>query len=203
MRIFRGEKKCIEKGVKLTDQRKVIAKVMSDSNDHPNVDELYKRVSIIDPKIRKIVNSNDLQRSIRAYEVKKFTRKSLFDWYKDTKSLFNKDDFVKIYIDCPRDVLLKRIKIRTQKMFKGAVTEVKKIKNMKIPNTNSSNKIIGINAIKDLLEKKRNKQQTIDLIVIKTRQYAKRQATWARGQMKDWKSIPISDKNFSLKKIIY
>ena len=88
-------------------------------------------------------------------------------------------------------------------MFKGAVTEVKKIKNMKIPNTNSSNKIIGINAIKDLLEKKRNKQQTIDLIVIKTRQYAKRQATWARGQMKDWKSIPIPDKNFSLKKIIY
>ena len=45
------EKKCIEKGVKLTDQRKVIAKVMSDSKDHPNVDELYKRVSIIDPKI--------------------------------------------------------------------------------------------------------------------------------------------------------
>ena len=45
------DKKCIEKGVKLTDQRKVIAKVMSDSNDHPNVDELYKRVSIIDPKI--------------------------------------------------------------------------------------------------------------------------------------------------------
>tara|TARA_B100000424_G_scaffold169065_1_gene130139 strand:- start:2328 stop:3239 length:912 start_codon:yes stop_codon:yes gene_type:complete len=163
----------------------------------------YKKLTIIDPKIRKIVNSNDLQRSIRAYEVKKFTRKSLFDWYKDTKSLFNKDDFVKIYIDCPRDVLLKRIKIRTQKMFKGAVTEVKKIKNMKIPNTNSSNKIIGINAIKDLLEKKRNKQQTIDLIVIKTRQYAKRQATWARGQMKDWKSIPIPDKNFSLKKIIY
>ena len=45
------EKKCIEKGVKLTDQRKVIAKVMSASNNHPNVDELYKRVSIIDPKI--------------------------------------------------------------------------------------------------------------------------------------------------------
>ena len=45
------EKKCIAKGVKLTDQRRVIAKVMSDSNDHPNVDELYKRVNIVDPKI--------------------------------------------------------------------------------------------------------------------------------------------------------
>ena len=45
------EKKCIAKGVKLTDQRKVIAKVMSKSDDHPNVDELYKRVSKIDSKI--------------------------------------------------------------------------------------------------------------------------------------------------------
>ena len=45
------EKKCIAKGVKLTDQRKVIAKVMSESDDHPNVDELYKRVSKIDSKI--------------------------------------------------------------------------------------------------------------------------------------------------------
>ena len=45
------EKKCITKGVKLTDQRKVIAKVMSESDDHPDVDELYKRVSKIDSKI--------------------------------------------------------------------------------------------------------------------------------------------------------
>ena len=45
------EKKCIAKGVKLTDQRRVIAKVMSESSDHPNVDELYKRVNIVDPKI--------------------------------------------------------------------------------------------------------------------------------------------------------
>ena len=43
--------KCIAKGVKLTDQRKIIAKVMSESEDHPSVDELYSRVSKIDPKI--------------------------------------------------------------------------------------------------------------------------------------------------------
>ena len=45
------EKKCINKGVKLTDQRKIIAKIMSDADDHPDVDELYKRVSKIDSKI--------------------------------------------------------------------------------------------------------------------------------------------------------
>ena len=45
------EKKCIDKGVKLTDQRKIIAKIMSVADDHPDVDELYKRVSKIDSKI--------------------------------------------------------------------------------------------------------------------------------------------------------
>ena len=45
------EQKCISKGVKLTEQRKIIARVMSEANDHPDVDELYKRASTIDPKI--------------------------------------------------------------------------------------------------------------------------------------------------------
>ena len=45
------EDKCIQKGVRLTDQRKLIAKVMSDSADHPDVDELHKRVSSLDSKI--------------------------------------------------------------------------------------------------------------------------------------------------------
>ena len=45
------EQKCLDKGVKLTDQRKIIAKVMSVSDDHPDVDELYKRVSKIDLRI--------------------------------------------------------------------------------------------------------------------------------------------------------
>ena len=45
------EQKCIEKGVKLTEQRRIIAKVMSESQDHPDVDELYKRASAIDERI--------------------------------------------------------------------------------------------------------------------------------------------------------
>ena len=45
------EQKCLAKGVKLTDQRRIIAKVMSEASDHPDVDELYTRVTKIDPKI--------------------------------------------------------------------------------------------------------------------------------------------------------
>ena len=50
------EQKCLAKGVKLTDQRKIISKVMSESQDHPNVDELYKRVSKVDSKISIAMN---------------------------------------------------------------------------------------------------------------------------------------------------
>ena len=45
------ENKCIQKGIRLTDQRRLVAKAMSGSNDHPDVDELHKRVNKLDPKI--------------------------------------------------------------------------------------------------------------------------------------------------------
>ena len=86
-------------------------------------------------------------------------------------------------------------------MLPNAIKEVKKLRIINVPQSNSSNKIIGINEIKNLLEKKLNKDQTIELMVIKTRQYAKRQATWARGQMKNWKTLNPQDVKFSLKKL--
>ena len=58
------EQKCIAKGVKLTDQRKIIAKIMSESQDHPDVDELYKRASAIDGKISIGENSQSLKERI-------------------------------------------------------------------------------------------------------------------------------------------
>ena len=176
-------------------------KIVSDLQVKLGQKKFYMKLVKIDPKIKKIINKNDIQRSIRAYEVKKFTKKSIVDWYKDTKSRFVNDDFIKIYIDCPRDLLIKRIKFRTEKMMLKGIKEVKKIKRIKVPKSNSSNKIIGVNEIKDLLEKKADKNQTIELIAIKTRQYAKRQATWARGQMKNWKTINTSGAKLSLKKL--
>ena len=45
------ESRCIKKGVRLTDQRKLVAQVLSESQNHPDVDELHKQVSKLDPKI--------------------------------------------------------------------------------------------------------------------------------------------------------
>ena len=164
--------------------------------------KFYKQLIKLDPLINEKINSTDVQRSIRAYEVKLYTKKSLIDWFKNTKSKFTNDDFFKIYVDFPREDLLVRISSRVDEMLKqGAIKEVKKFLKLKISFDKTPNKIIGINEIKDFLGKKSDLNEVKEKITIKTRQYAKRQSTWARGQMKNWQKInPKALKNF-LKKI--
>ena len=154
----------------------------------------------IDPKAKLKINPKDVQRSIRAYEVKKFSKISLFDWFKKTKSSFNKDQFEKIYLDFPRDVLLKRIEKRCLKIINSSsIKEVVRFKKMKVNEELSSNKIIGINEIMDYLALNCNLEQTREKILIKTRQYAKRQATWARGHMSEWTRLPPNKINKYIK----
>ena len=152
--------------------------------------KFFKELVKIDPLIINKINPTDTQRSIRAYEVKSYTKKSLIDWFKNTKSKYTEDDFFKIYIDFPRSELLKKISNRTEQMMKnGAISEVKKFLNLKIKKDKTSNKVIGISEIRDFLLKKTILNEAKERIAIKTRQYAKRQATWARSRMIDWKKI--------------
>ena len=155
-----------------------------------------------DPLVRNHLIQSDTQRVIRAYEIKKFTNKSMYEWFKNTKSEFEKNDFFKIYIDFPRTDLLVRIKERAVDMLdNGAFSEFKKFMKLKVPNVKSANKAIGINEIKEFIKKKIKIEDVIDKISIKTRQYAKRQTTWARGNMSDWNKIKSSSLKVFLKKI--
>jgi len=164
--------------------------------------KFFKKLSKIDPLIINKINSTDIQRSIRAFEVKSYTKKSLIDWFKNTKSKFDEDDFFKIYIDFPRLELVKKISKRTENMLKeGAFKEVKKFINLKIRKNSTSNKVIGINEINDFLKKKSSLDEVKERISIKTRQYAKRQSTWARGQMMNWHKVNPKNLNKFLKKI--
>ena len=159
----------------------------------------YLALKKIDPLSKDNINPTDTQRSIRAYEVKKFTKKSLFEWFANTKSLFKQEDFIKIYIEYPRSKLISKINKRVERMIKsGAIIEVKKFKKMNINLSNSSNKLIGINEIEQYLKEVISLEKMIELISIRTRQYAKRQSTWSRGQMKDWKKISTNNLNFFL-----
>ena len=171
---------------------------------HKNLGQkkFYQKLVKLDPLSKEKIIPTDVQRSIRAYEVKKFTKKSLHDWFKNTKSYFDNDDFLKIYIDYPRQDLIQRIKKRTELMFKiGAISEVKRFLKLKIRKDKSVNKAIGINEIKEHLEKINDLSDVIEKISIKTRQYAKRQSTWARGNMISWLKLPPQDLNNFLKKI--
>ena len=164
--------------------------------------KFYSKLSKLDKNIKGKIVETDVQRSIRAYEVIYHTKKSLYDWFKNTKSKFLEDDFLKIYIDYPRQDLIQRIAKRTDQMMKtGAIKEVKKFLKIKIKRENSSNKVIGIGEIRELLDEKLNLDQVKEKITIKTRQYAKRQSTWARGQMMNWKKLEPQDLKKFLKNI--
>ena len=165
--------------------------------------KFYNELIQLDPLAKKFVISSDIQRSMRAYEVKKLTNKSLFVFIKDTKSNFDKNIFKKLFINIPRKLLNNKIDKQVENMFLiGVVGEVKKFLDMKINNELSSNKIIGIKEIKDYIEGKITLAETKELIKLKTRQYAKRQFTWFRGHMRSWESIYSSDFNDLFKQAI-
>ena len=164
--------------------------------------KFFQKLLKIDPLIKDKINSLDVQRSIRAYEIKLFTQKSMISWFKNTKSDYDHNDFFKIYIDFPRKDLVEIINKRTEKMIKsGAILEVKKFIKLRVLKNKSLSKAIGVSEVRQYLQKKIQTEQLIEKISIKTRQYAKRQSTWARGNMKDWNKVNPAGLEKLLKKI--
>jgi len=162
----------------------------------------FLRLIKIDPLARNFINQSDTQRSIRAYEIKSFTNKSMFEWFRNTKSNYEKKDFYKIHIDFPRKDLIERISLRAHKMIEnGAVQEVKRLIKLRVLKSKNAFKAIGVSELRGYLDKKIQIDEAIEKISIKTRQYAKRQSTWARGNMLDWIKLNPTDLNKFLKKI--
>ena len=162
----------------------------------------FSKLIKLDPLSKNKISSSDTQRVIRAYEVKLFTNQSIYDWFKNTQSKFENKNFYKIYLDYPRVGLIEKINIRVKDMIKkGAISEVKRFIKLKVPKAKTASKAIGIEEIRSYLDKKIEIIEVIEKISIKTRQYAKRQSTWGRGNMKDWNKIESDGLNKFLKKI--
>ena len=163
----------------------------------------FEQLIKLDPLSKKFVVPTDVQRSIRVYEVKKFTNHSLFEHIKKTKSHFNTQVFKKLFINTPKETLHTNIEERVEAMFKeGATKEVEKFLKMKVYRELSANKIIGVKEIDGYFKGKTTIIETKKLITLKTRQYAKRQFTWARGHMKSWKMIYSTNINDLFKKAL-
>jgi tRNA dimethylallyltransferase len=164
--------------------------------------KFYKKLLKLDPKIKDKFDSNDTQRSIRAYEIKSYTDISMYDWLNKTESEFKDSDFLKLYIETKREKLIEKINLRIHNMINdGAIDEVKKFLKLKIRKDQTVNKVIGIAELTQYLNKKITLDQAKELILIKTRQYAKRQATWARSRMISWKKIKPNKIDDLIKKL--
>ena len=163
----------------------------------------YEKLILIDPISKNMISPTDTQRTLRAYEVKIFTNKSIYKWISNSKSDFLDFDIRKIFIDVPKNTLLRNIYLRTKLMFKkGCVEEVRNFLKLGIDKSLSSNKIIGVREIEEYLDGSISMEEVFDIVNIRTRQYAKRQFTWARGHMKSWNMIYSSDSNNLFKKAI-
>ena len=83
----------------------------------------------------------------------------------------------------------------------GAIKEVKDFIKLRVRKDKSANKAIGVIEIKDYLNMEKDLEEIKEKIAIKTRQYAKRQSTWARGNMMSWMKLGPQDLNKFLEKI--
>ena len=181
-------------------KREVVKKIY----DKVGYKKFYKKLISSDPLCKNKILASDTQRVLRAFEVKRFTKKSIYEWAKNTKSDFTDYDVRKIYLNIPREKLLIKIIDRTKKILadQKCLKEVKKFLNLNIIKSLPANKIIGIAEIKSFFEGGQTYKQLIENVNIKTRQYAKRQSTWSRGHMTDWVRV-YSDKSSNLfKKIL-
>ena len=165
--------------------------------------KFYSKLILIDPLVKDKILPSDTQRVLRAYEVKIKTKKSFYEWAAETKPEFSDYDIKKIFLDVPRNILLKNISLRTEKMFKSnCIKEVEIFLKLKVKRDLSCNKLIGVQEINEYLSGLITRDQAKNLINIKTRQYAKRQNTWSRGHMGNWTKLYSEELSILVKKVL-
>lgn len=166
-------------------------------------EKFYNKLIKLDPKCKNRIEKNDKQRMIRFYEVKYFTKKSIFDWQKNTINNLRDYYFVKIFLNPSRSFLLEKIQLRFKKMIvSGALKEVRRFQKLKVSKQSTANHILGLNELMNYLDQKIQENEAIERSIIRTRQYIKRQLTWFRGQMKEWNAFDDLNRS-ELKKKVY
>lgn len=156
------------------------------------IETLYGELSDLDPETARSLKPADKQRITRALEVFEATGKPIGHFHGDPgKALINPALAKKIILMPPRPTLHQRIETRFQQMVDlGAIEEVKNFMALAVDPGHTSAKAIGLREITAYLDGEISLERAIELSVIATRQYAKRQSTWFRNQLgDDWQII--------------
>jgi tRNA dimethylallyltransferase len=156
---------------------------------------LHAELAARDPDMAALLNPGDGQRMLRAWEVFEATGKSLLFWQQNEgKPVLDGLTVAGFVIEVPREILRERIEARFRAMLvAGAMEEALTLGDLDpaLP----SARIIGRRELLALHDGAMGEDETIEKAVIATRQYAKRQDTWFRNQLPDWKRIDGTSSN--------
>ncbi|MGC0371862.1 MAG: hypothetical protein DGJ47_000563 [Rickettsiaceae bacterium] len=148
-------------------------------------ERFFTALSALDPQVTQIIKSNDVQRSLRAYEVLQSTGKSILYFQNQPKNRpFEGFEFESYFLRPKREFLYKTCNERFCQIFEnGAVEEVARLKKQYPNLQTSATKALGIKEISDYLDGKITKKEAVDGASMQTRRYAKRQCTWFNNQL--------------------
>ena len=167
------------------------------------LEELQKRLAIVDPKASEKINPNDKQRIIRALEVYEGTNKRISEfWLMKREKIINYES-INFKIDADRKWIYKNCDLRVDYMFEnGVIEEVRHLLNKNYSKNSPIMKAIGVDEITLFLNNYITIDRASELIKFKTHQYAKRQITWINNQMISWNSINTQYSNKIINEII-
>ena len=155
------------------------------------VNALHERLKVIDKEIAQKLSPNDTTRIRRAYEVYLDTKIPLSVWHKKEKiKKLPEAKFFVIKIMPTQKELDERCYLRFDKMMtQGALEEVKNLKEQNLDKNLPAMKALGVPELMSYLDGKMSLEEAIELAKLHTRQYAKRQLTWFKKQLKADKEI--------------
>jgi tRNA dimethylallyltransferase len=141
-----------------------------------------------DPETAKLLRAPDPQRVVRALAVLKATGRPLASFQRETqRGMLDGFEVERIVLNPEREVLRERIARRFERMFDaGAAKEVKVLRRLGLDPSLPAMKAIGVPEIGNWLDGRTSREEAMELAIIATRQYAKRQRTWFRSRMPDW-----------------
>ncbi len=153
-----------------------------------------ERLAQVDPVAEARIMPRDRQRLSRAWEVYAGTGRSLSDWQSDNAGALPEGSWRGLVLEPPRDGLYARCDVRFEAiMAAGALDEVAALTARGLSPTLPAMKAVGYRELTAHLKGEMSREAAIAAAQMETRRYAKRQTTWARGQMADWARITALD----------
>jgi tRNA dimethylallyltransferase len=187
----------------IPDIDKLIRLKIENELEKNGLEELQKRLAIVDPKASEKINPNDKQRIIRALEVYEGTNKRISEfWLMKREKIINYES-INFKIDADRKWIYKNCDLRVDYMFEnGVIEEVRHLLNKNYSKNSPIMKAIGVDEITLFLNNDITIDRASELIKFKTHHYAKRQITWINNQMISWNSINTQYSNKIINEII-